>query len=193
MPTNRQVQKEKVAAYTSILLDSAFESGGQEVVLKVRDQMEYIIRTIRANMDLSTALQDDTYTPRQRNDLVRTVFAPFHAVLVGVLAVMAERGDIALLSRMWDSYGQALEYKLDVSVVDVTTVVSLDDSLRALIIEKTAADLGTKVVLREHLDPSLLGGVVLSAHGKRIDASVKMQLESARAVLKLSTNGGECS
>ena len=105
---------------------------------------------------------------------------------------MAEREDFALLSRVWASYGEQLERKLNVTVVDVTTVVELDDRLREVITKKAEADLGTNVVLREHIDKSLLGGILMSANGKRIDASVLSQLESARNVLKLSTDGGEC-
>lgn len=70
-----------------------------------------------------------------------------------------------------------LERKLNVNVVDVTTVVELDDHLREVIKNKAEADLGTNVVLREHLDASLLGGILMSVGGKRIDASVVSQLE----------------
>ena len=192
MPTNRQVLREKVATYASVLLDGAYEAGGQDAVLEVRDQTERVIRIMRSNLELSSALEDSAYTPEQRNELVRNVFAQCHPVLVNVLAVMAEREDIALLSRVWASYGEALERKLNVSVVDVTTVVELDDHLREVIVKKAEADLGTSVVLREHIDTSLIGGILMSANGKRIDASVLSQLESARNVLKLSTDGGEC-
>ena len=105
---------------------------------------------------------------------------------------MAERGDIPLLSRVWASYGEQLERKLNVNVVDVTTVVELDDHLREVIKNKAEADLGTNVVLREHLYASLLGGILMSVGGKRIDASVVSQLENARTVLKQSMDGGEC-
>lgn len=193
MPTNRQVVREKVATYASVLLDGAYEAGGQSAVLEVRDQLEDILRVTRSSMDLSTMLEDVTsYTAEQRSQVVRGVFAECNPVLVDVLAVMAERGDGALITRVWESYNDQLERKLNVSVVDVTTVVALDDKLRDLITNKTAADLGTNVVLREHIDQSLLGGILMSANGKRIDASVLTQLESARNVLKLSTDGGEC-
>ena len=138
-------------------------------------------------MDLSDALEDSSYTPEQRGQLVRNLFASSNPVLVDVLAVMAEREDFALLSRVWASYGEQLERKLNVTVVD-----ELDDHLREVITKKAEADLGTNVVLREHIDKSLLGGILMSANGKRIDASVLSQLESARNVLKLSTDGGEC-
>ena len=176
MPTNRHVQKEKVATYASVLLDAALAAGGQDAVLEVRDQAERIIRIMRSNMDLSSSLQDSSYTPEQRNSLARNVFAQAHPVLIDVLAVMAERGDFALLSRVWESYGEQVERKLNVTVVDVTTVV----------------ELGTKVVLRESIDKSLIGGILMSANGKRIDASMTSQLEAARNVLKHSTDGGEC-
>ena len=192
MPTNRHVQKEKVATYASVLLDAALAAGGQDAVLEVRDQAERIIRIMRSNMDLSSSLQDSSYTPEQRNSLARNVFAQVHPVLIDVLAVMAERGDFALLSRVWESYGEQVERKLNVTVVDVTTVVPLDDHLREVITKKSEADLGTKVVLRESIDKSLIGGILMSANGKRIDASMTSQLEAARNVLKHSTDGGEC-
>ena len=94
--------------------------------------------------------------------------------------------------RVWESYGEQVERKLNVTVVDVTTVVPLDDHLREVITKKSEADLGTKVVLRESIDKSLIGGILMSANGKRIDASMTSQLEAARNVLKHSTDGGEC-
>ena len=81
MPTNRHVQKEKVATYASVLLDAALAAGGQDAVLEVRDQAERIIRIMRSNMDLSSSLQDSSYTPEQRNSLARNVFAQAHPVL----------------------------------------------------------------------------------------------------------------
>jgi F-type H+-transporting ATPase subunit delta len=192
MPTNRHVQKETVAAYATVMFDAAMQEGGQDTVLEVRDQTERIIRIMRSNMDLSSSLQDSSYTPEQRASLAKGTFADVNPVLANTLAVMAERGDVALLSRVWESYGEQIERKLNVTVVDVTTVVPLDDHLREVITKKAEADLGTKVVLRESIDKSLIGGILMSAKGKRIDASVATQLESARNVLKDSTDGGEC-
>ncbi len=192
MSSNRHVIREKVATYASVLLEGACAAGGQHDALEIRDQIERFMRITRSNMDLTDALKDSSYTPEQRNELVRGVLAPCHPVLVDVLAVMAEREDIALLSRVWVSYGEQLERKLNVTVIDVTTVVELDDRLREIIINKMQADLGTNVVLREHIDKSLVGGVLLNLNGERIDGSVKTQLENARNTLGLVTDGGEC-
>lgn len=191
MPTNRLVQKEKVATYAETLFEAAQAAGGQDAVLEVRDHAEAVFRHIRTNMDLSRALEDAGYTPEQRHQLAQSVFEGYNPILVDVLAVMAEREDISLLQRVWEAYGVLIESKLNIAVVDVTTTVELDDKLRTLIKNKIEADLGKSVVLREHIDKSILGGIIMSANGKRIDASVVSQLESARSVLKTTTDGGE--
>ena len=105
---------------------------------------------------------------------------------------MAERGDAELLPRVLKAFGDELDSKLNLCVVDVTTVVALDDNLRHIIIEKAEAELGKKAVLREHIDESILGGIIMSVNGKRIDASVISQLNKARHVLKETSDGGEC-
>ena len=49
---------------------------------------------------------------------------------------MAERGDFNLVGRVWESFADQLESKLDINVVEVTTAVSLDEGLRQVIKEK---------------------------------------------------------
>ena len=54
------------------------------------------------------------------------------------------------------------------------------------------ADLGKKAVLRERIDRSILGGIIMDVDGNYIDASMISQLNRARNVLKDTTDGGEC-
>lgn len=192
MPTNRLVVKEEVLAYARAMFDAAYEAGGQDAVLEVRSQMEEIILLMHSDMDLSMALSDVTYSPKQRFDLANAVFADCNEAFRSVVSVMAERGDAELLPRVFKAFGDELDEKLNMCVVDVTTVVALDDNLRHIIIEKAEAELGKKAVLRERIDESILGGIIMSVNGKRIDASVISQLNKARHVLKETSDGGEC-
>ena len=191
MPTNRLVVKETVDTYASVLLDAANAAGGQDAVLEVRDQLEVVTKALRSNVDLEVALAEEAYTPEQREILVRNVFAGMNPALVETLLVMAERDDLGLAGRIYRAYDEQIEEKLGVAVVDVTTVVELDDALRETISNKAAQDLGKQVVLREHVDKSILGGIIMSVSGRRIDASIATQLDTARTVLK-TTDGGEC-
>lgn len=192
MATNRLVVKEEVAVFASVLFDAANEAGGQEAVLDVREQMGEIIRLMRADMNLEMALNSSEYTAEQRKGLVESVFADCHPALREVLAVMAERGQADLLSRVYTDYGTLVGERLGLVVVDVTTAVPLDDKLRQLITEKAEADLDKKAVLRERIDKSILGGIIMSVDGNYIDASMISQLNRARHILKDTTDGGEC-
>lgn len=192
MATNRLVVKEEVAVFASVLFDSANGAGGQEAVLQVREQMAEVIRLMRSDLDLTMALSNPDFTPEARRALVENVFAECHLAFREVLAVMAERGQADLLPRVNDEFRALLGERLGICVVDVTTAVPLDDGLRQLITEKAEADLGKKAVLRERIDQSILGGIIMDVDGNYIDASMISQLNRARNVLKDTTDGGEC-
>ena len=138
------------------------------------------------------AFDEIAYTAEQRRTIAQGVFEGFDPLLASVLSVMAERQDFSELSQINNAFAALIDERLGLAVVDVTTVVELDDELRTLISEKVAADLGKSVVLREHVDPSILGGIIMSTQGKRIDASIVSKLEQARTVLSESNDGGEC-
>ncbi len=192
MATNRLVVKEEVAVFASVLFDSANGAGGQEAVLQVREQMAEVIRLMRSDLDLTMALSNPDFTPEARRALVENVFAECHLAFREVLAVMAERGQADLLPRVNDEFRARRGEREGICVVDVTTAVPLDDGLRQLITEKAEADLGKKAVLRERIDKSILGGIIMDVDGNYIDASMISQLNRARNVLKDTTDGGEC-
>ena len=192
MPINRLVVKEEIATYAGVLFDAASDRGGLEAVLEVRSQMEAVIGAMRADMGLASTLSDPDAADDVRYELAKGAFGACEPELGEVLAVMAQRRDLDLLPRVLEALNGLMAEKLDTVVVDVTTVVPLDDELRRIIKEKTEADLGVNVVLREHIDKAILGGIIMSTGEKRIDASIISQLNHARNVLKETTDGGEC-
>lgn len=191
MPTNRHMAKAAADLYASAMVDALNVEGGIDAVLEGRTQLEQVVSYNRTHVDLTDALRDPGYTTEQRSSLVKNVFAGFQPVITEALGVMAERGDIESLPRILEGFNSQISQKLNTTVVDVVTRVPLDDHLRQVIKAKTSADLGQEVVLQEQVDPYLLGGIIMSANGKRIDASVNTMLENARQVLKQTTDGGE--
>ena len=83
------------------------------------------------------------------------------------------------------------EDALDAVLVTVVTAVELDDHLREVITDKLRKDFNRDVIIREFVDKSIVGGIIMSAHGRRIDASIATQLEKARAALAATPVGGE--
>ena len=186
MPANRLIEKEKVGVYANALLEAASNKGGQEEALRVRDELEQLAAIVRGNAELTETFCDTALDATQREQLARNVFKDASDIIVSVLAIMASRGDIKLFTRVCGAYAKLASEKFNVTIVDVTTAVELDDHLREVISNKASKDFGTSVVLREHIDKSILGGVLLSANGCRLNASVRWQLDNARIALKNS-------
>ena len=191
MATNRLVINEQIDAYASTLLDAAEAAGGQACILDIRDQLDTIAQSYRGNFELKVALTDRMDSTEQRKKIAQAVFADAHPVLSEVVAVMVERENMELIQRVYQRYNVLLQERLDVVIVDVTTVVELTDALREQIKAKAKRELGKEVVLRERINPAILGGIVMNAAGRTIDASMISQLERARNTLK-AKDGGEC-
>jgi len=166
--------------YAEVLLASTRVTGS---VFKVAGQFDELVAAVRGSLELRKALIDKTIPAAAKKGLVAELFSDFAPELRAVFDVMVDREDLSLLPRVRDTYVTKAEDALKAVFVDVTTVVPLDETLRQQIITKYSEQLGRQVMLREYVDPSLIGGIVLSTHGKRIDASVSSQLESARHVL----------
>lgn len=189
MPINRILIKAQVATYANVLLEAARNKGN---IFEVNSQLEQALHTIRGNMNLRDALADTTTPAEVRANIVKEIFKDFDPALIKALALMAEREFIDHLSRVCEAYTLAAEEATDSIVIDVTTAVELNDELRTKLKDRLSAQYdGKDIVLQEHVDKSILGGIIMSAHGKLIDASVISQLENARLVLSTVPAGGE--
>ncbi|MBQ9691359.1 MAG: ATP synthase F1 subunit delta [Eggerthellaceae bacterium] len=192
MTANRLLLQQEVALYATELFNSARETGDVERVFAIRDELENFLRIYRGDVELRSVLSaDGPYAPEERYKLASGVFADMDPLLGSVLSLMAERGTLDEISRMNAKFRDTVEEQLGVAIVDVTTVVALDDDLRELVSNKVKDDLGKDIILREHIDPTILGGIIMTTQGKRIDASVRARLENARVVLSDSHDGGE--
>ncbi|MDR2671839.1 MAG: F0F1 ATP synthase subunit delta [Coriobacteriales bacterium] len=183
MRTNPTVDKAKAAVYAEVLLEAGRQAGTDSALFELTGQFEQLLKTVRGSLELRSALSDQGVDPSVRRTIANDVFAGLRPELLVVFGTMVERDDLRLLSRTVARFVHLAEDALGAVIIDVTTVVPLSDELRFEIIDKYAAQLGTGVLLREHKDPALIGGIVLSMHGKRIDASVSSQLENARVEL----------
>lgn len=188
MPTNRILVKQEVTTYANCLLEAAQAAG--RVFEDIEDIKSARTAVVKSSQ-VREFLQDPNIPAENKSAFVKEAFEGFAPEVVSVVAVMAERGETKLLGRVAAAYEAAAEKALDMVVVDVTTAVPLDDHLRDVICKKLSADLGHSVRLNESVDASILGGIIMSTHGKRMDASVKTQLTHARSVLKTASTGGE--
>lgn len=129
---------------------------------------------------------------RANADLVQWQHArKFSPEVLETLAAMQREDDLDLVSQVAKQYKEYLDAEDKTVSVTVTTAVPLDDDLREKVRAKAEADLKAPVYLVERVDPSIIGGIMLEARGKRYDASIRAQLANIRKTLSSSFIGGE--
>jgi len=150
-----------------------------------------IVSTVRGELELREALTDTSVPVEAKRAVLREIFG--ESVTPEALAVstlLVERGLAPLLGDVSRIYGEIAEAERGIVAAEITTAVPLDDALRASLTAKLAASLGRPVSLRENVDASIVGGVVIKVAGRVLDGSVASQLDSMRRALA-TTQGGE--
>ncbi len=92
------------------------------------------------------------------------------------LALLTSRKRLALLPAIAHVFHQCKAAHEKVADVDVYSVIPLNAVQLQQLSQKLAARLQRKVALREHLDESLLGGLLIRADDVVIDGSLRGQL-----------------
>jgi F-type H+-transporting ATPase subunit delta len=146
---------------------------------------------VRGSLDLRTALTDASVPAETKRGVLRDIFGDtVTPEALALVTLLVERGHTDLVGDVARSFGEIAEKERGIVVADVTTAIPLDDALRASLTDKLIASLGRPVSLREHVDASILGGVVIKVAGRVLDGSVASQLEDMRRALA-TTQGGE--
>ena len=122
-------------------------------------------------------LSSPAISKAERTGLLDQAFSgQVHPYVLNFCKILLEKGLLHEFSDCVKAY--RARYLQDNGIVEasVTTAVPLDDGQRKKLMEKLSAMTGKQIVLKERLDPAVLGGVRLEMDGKRYDNTVQSRL-----------------
>ena len=96
------------------------------------------------------------------------------------MLVLVDRGRIGLLEQISLSLAELVDLRLNRAEALVTTAVPLNDEQKQRLRSRLSELSGKSIRLKEQLDPSILGGVVVQLGTRVIDGSVKSSLSKMR-------------
>ncbi|GAB4281019.1 MAG: ATP synthase F1 subunit delta [Coriobacteriia bacterium] len=180
---------EKAMTYARALFELAQAAGAVD---EADEGLQSIVKAVRTHAGLRDALGDASVPAEKKREIVREIFAgQASPEAVAVATVLAERGEIETLEAVGRLFREISERELGMVVAEVTTAVPLNDDMRKLLTDKLSSMLDRPVTLREQVDPSIVGGVVIKVAGRVLDGSVALQLDHAKATLASTLSGGE--
>ena len=152
-------------------------------VAQERQQLEAVLAEVAAfnqviqSTDLQDFLVDVAYSDDKKHQVIESLQNVSSDIFKNFLEVLVKNQRMALLPLIIKEVRHQADNLFKISDVDVTSAIVLSDiqlsKLETTI--KSKFDLN-EVTIKNTVDTSILGGVIINARGKSIDASIKSQL-----------------
>ena len=159
--------------YSKALLEVAQESQQLEAVLAEVAAFDQVIQST----DLQAFLVDVAYSDDKKHQVIESLRNASSDIFKNFLTILVKNQRMALLPVIIKEIRHQSDSLFKISDVDVTSAIALSDAqlskLETTI--KSKFDLN-EVTIKNTVDTSILGGVIINARGKIIDASIKSQL-----------------
>jgi F-type H+-transporting ATPase subunit delta len=169
--------------YASALFDLAAE---HDSVIAVEADLDQLAAALEATPDFADLISNPIVSRGAAGQAVDSV-----AELLGLspltrkfLGVLAENGRLATLPRIISAFAAIAAAARGEVTAEVTSAHPLSDTQFAQLAEKLQAREGKAVKIRAHVDPEILGGLVVRIGSQQIDSSIRTRLNSLAQVMK---------
>ena len=150
----------------------------------VLEEVQAIQKAFRENEAFLHLLGNMTMSKEERVRIVDETFqGQIHEYTLNFLKILVERGAIHAFSECAAAYQESYFRDHQVAVAEVTTATALNEAQRAKLIDKLKKLTGKEIVVKEKIDPSVLGGVLLQMDGKRYDNTVRHRLAAIKQTI----------
>jgi F-type H+-transporting ATPase subunit delta len=147
---------------------------------EIHDELGEFSDALSENRQLQLFFFSPYFSSEEKKDGVAKVIEGGNEYFVRFLELLAEKHRLPVLFRIrreFDALWAKEQKLLDVSV---TSAVKLDEETVTGIGKKIEEQTGNRVELASHVDPDLIGGLVIRVGNLVLDASVRNRLERLR-------------
>jgi len=167
--------------YASALFHLALEGGA---TAGVRGDLESLVRLLRESPRLASFLESPDIAQKEKEAFLDRAFRDkVNETVLPFLFLLSKRDRVGLLPEILAKFERLDEEESGVRRAEVVTAVPLSRHEKELILSRLMKITGKKILLRDRVDPEIIGGVVVYVNGDVIDGSIRAQLAELRAAL----------
>ena len=160
-------------------LFSLAEEQGDSVLRQTRADLRQCALLFQLNPDLTRLLSLPTVSVEERQGVAEKIFGN-EGLAPRLLRLLIDHGRVAFLGEIADDFDQRMLDYQDMAEVTVTTAVALTPDQLGRLTAALERRLKKTVRITEHIEESVLGGVIVQYGDTRIDNSVKYRLDALR-------------
>ena len=150
----------------------------------VAEELEALREILRENPRYEKLLDTPALAKDEKLLLIDRAFSTLHENLVNLIKILCERHSVYQLPRIAGIYADLYDEARGIERVEALTAVAMTPRQMEAMRAKLSRMTGKTVIVRNTVDPSVLGGVVLRYAGKQFDGSVKARLDALEKSLK---------
>ena len=151
---------------------------------RVGDDLKIVKAALAENAEYAKLLDTPAIQKAEKLALIDEAFGKLHYCVVNLLKILCERHAVYSFDEVISTYSKLYDEHNGIERVTAVTAVPMTEAQISKITEKLANMTGKKIVLKNIIEPEILGGVKLRYSGIQLDGSVKSRLDTFAESLK---------
>ena len=165
--------------------DALFELINEEApaMLKtVQDELCAVNDILTEVPDFIKLSKTPTVSAAEKASIIKETFeGRVSAYTYRFLMIITENGRLSFFGKIYSYFNSLCNEKLGIAEITVVTTEPLTAEMKAKIKLKMTQVTGKTISLKEEVDPSIIGGIVLKYGSRSFDGSVKARLDALKA------------
>lgn len=169
--------EEIATVYARSLFEVASE---QDKLDLVREQLSQFADAVSENRELQIFLFSPYFSTEEKADGLDRALTDVDPVVENFLELLIEKHRMPVIFRIRAEYDQLWEEENKLLPVEITSAVELPEATVKQLGDRISEQTGRKVELSSHVEPAILGGIVVQVGNSVLDASIRNRLEQLR-------------
>jgi F-type H+-transporting ATPase subunit delta len=160
---------------------SLFEvASDQDKTDDIREQLGQFADAMEEDRDLQIFFFSPYFSTKEKEEALDRAISGADEIFVNFLKLLIENHRMPVIFRVRRGYETLWEEANKLLPVSVTSAVELDEKTVKELGDRIADQTGRRVELSAHVDPDVLGGIVVRVGDSILDASVRNRLDQLR-------------
>lgn len=164
--------------YASSLIDIGQE---KKILPDIEEEIKFIAGMITENKDFRQFLVSPGITKDAKKDFIEKVFkGKLSDSIVNFLKVLVDNDRQSAIVEIYEALEGFIDDVNNRQRVTIITSVDLDSSLKSKLAAKLKDVFKKEIILKEEIDPSILGGIIIKVGDTVIDGSLAKDLRNIK-------------
>jgi F-type H+-transporting ATPase subunit delta len=169
--------EEIATVYARSLFEVASE---QDKLDLVREQISQFADAVSENRELQVFLFSPYFSSEEKKDGLDSALTDVDPVVDNLLRLLIEKHRMPVIFRIRAEYDRLWEEENKLLPVEITSAVELPEATVKQLGDRISEQTGRRVELSSHVEPEILGGIVVQVGNSVLDASIRNRLEQLR-------------